>query len=567
MKQALRLWAIVAIGAIAYASVPANAAVPRGSIRGCIVDGHGNPLAGAAVLVLAETEESKPAKVIKRANSDNEGKFVASDITPGRYRVKAAADGFNPVELDAEVRPNKATVFDSILLRRINTLAEETNLNSDSKYAARGARNTIFHYDGSTKNPTEKGGDETIALTDSTPEIHGAVNTFAQTTASSSAEKSSFIGANFAVSEQIGKDANLVISGQVGYGDGAPQRLEALTTAHAGDRHRFAVALGYGRFTFSRRAGIPKLGQFSVSATDTWQVSGPVLVVYGLEVARFAEGSSGTSVLPRLGLAVDATPRTRLFAALTPGSSNDAQSRVNLESGEIEFAEPKPVVVSSRPGAAPEAVPDRSYRMQFGGEQILSDKSSVEMMAFFDTVSGHGVGLLAIPNENTQAESLVQTAEQRGRTRGVRVVYHHRLNNEIDAAVGYAFGEGQRFDARGIQEPANLFDNGLFHVFSARVSANFIRTGTRVSTVLRIAPEQAVFAIDPFQGQMANYDPNFSVSFTQELPSPSFIPGQWQAVIDLRNLLDQQASVADDRQELVASRFHRLVRVGLSLRF
>src|SRR5215216_1518704 len=358
MKHALRLWAIVAIGAIAYASVPANAAVPRGSIRGCIVDGRGNPLAGAAVLVLAETDESKPAKVIKRANSDNEGKFVASDITPGRYRVKAAADGFNPVELAAEVRPNKATVFDSILLRRINTLAEETNLNGDSKYAARGARNTIFHYDGSTKTPTGNGGDETIALTDRTPEIHGAVNTFAQTTASSSAEKSSFIGANFAVSEQIGKDANLVISGQVGYGDGAPQRLEALTTAHAGDRHRFAVALGYGRFTFSRRSSVPKLGQFSVSATDTWQVSGPVLIVYGMEFARFTEGASGTSFLPRLGVSVDAGPRTRLFADMLPGSSGDVQSKVNLESGEIEFTEPKPVVVAGQATGDVEPVMD-----------------------------------------------------------------------------------------------------------------------------------------------------------------------------------------------------------------
>jgi hypothetical protein len=53
----------------------------------------------------------------------------------------------------------------------------------------------------------------------------------------------------------------------------------------------------------------------------------------------------------------------------------------------------------------------------------------------------------------------------------------------------------------------------------------------------------------------------------QELPSVSFIPGQWEAVVDLRNLLDQQASIADDRQELVASRFHRLVRIGLALRF
>ena len=74
-------------------------------------------------------------------------------------------------------------------------------------------------------------------------------------------------------------------------------------------------------------------------------------------------------------------------------------------------------------------------------------------------------------------------------------------------------------------------------MFSARIDANFISTGTRVSTVLRLAPGQAVFAIDPFQGQCHTYDPNMNISLTQELPSLSFIPGQWQALVDLRNLL------------------------------
>jgi hypothetical protein len=58
-----------------------------------------------------------------------------------------------------------------------------------------------------------------------------------------------------------------------------------------------------------------------------------------------------------------------------------------------------------------------------------------------------------------------------------------------------------------------------------------------------------------------------SFSLTQELPSVSFIPGQWAAVVDLRNLFDQQGSIADDRLELIASRYHRLIRVGLSPRF
>jgi hypothetical protein len=561
----MKLLALIAVGSVAYASVPVEAASAMGSIRGFIKDPQGNPLIGAAVFVMAEVDEAKPDKVIKRASTDVEGKFVAAGITPGRYRVKAEALGFKPVELAADVRPNKVTIFDSILLRRIGTLADESSLSADPRFSARRARGTIFqHNPEPEKRPADTDQDATVALTDRTPEMHGFVQAFSQTTAGSGGVPESFLGANFAVSERLSRNVNLVMSGQVGKGEGAPQRLEVLTTTHAGDRHRLGVALGYGRFTFSRRSGVPTLGQFSLSATDTWQVSGPVLVVYGLEVARFTEGAQGTSVLPRFGLAVDAGSRTRLTAGLVPGSSVDTHSRVSLESGEIVFSEPESLAFT--PGGEP--IMDRSYRLQFGGEQVLSDKSSVEMMAFFDTVSGHGVGLLAIPVDRTNApDPVLRAEEQRGRARGVRVVYNHRLNNVIEGSVGYAFGEGQRLSANGISSPASLFDNEIFHVFSAKIDANFVSTGTRVSTVLRFAPEQAVFAIDPFQGQMATYDPNLNISLTQDLPGFGFLPGHWQALVDLRNLLDQQASVSDERQELLTSRYHRLVRVGVSLRF
>ena len=559
MKQATRLWILIVVAAIAYASAPVQAAAGRGSIRGIVMDASGSPLTGAAVMVLADAEAAKEEKIIKRASTDGEGKFTAAGLMPGRYRVKAQAEGFNAVELDAEVQPNKVTIFDSIFLRRITTLSDQTSLNKDSKYAARQGRGTIFHIDETAKDPVATE-DSTVALTDRSPEVHGAVNAFAQTTAGGGVP-SSFAGVNFALSEQIGKDANVAVSGQLGYGSGSPQSLTAMGTTHAGDRHRLSVAMGYGRFTFSRQS-TPRLGQVSFSATDTWQVSGPVLIVYGLEFARFAERGSAASVLPRFGVAVDATARTRLFAGLVSGSSNDTQSTVNLESGEIEFSEPKPVAV-----AEGQPVMERSYRLEIGGEHVLSDKSSLEVMAFLDTVSGHGVGLLAIPNDASQASPTFRCEEQSGRTRGLRVVYHRHFNKILDGSVGYSFGEGQQLDPRGITTPANLFRNGLFNVVSAKVDANFLSTGTKISTVLRLSPGQAVFAIDPFQGQLSTYDPNLSVSLTQDLPNISFLPGQWAAVVDLRNLLDQQASVADDRQDLVASRFHRVVRVGLSLRF
>src|SRR5262249_24759306 len=176
-------------------------------------------------------------------------------------------------------------------------------------------------------------------------------------------------------------------------------------------------------------------------------------------------------------------------------------------------------------------------------------------------------GLLAIPIARVEDEQLLTSEQQKGRTRGVRVVYNHRVNNIIDGSLGYAVGEGQELNAGGITDPAHLFTNGIFQIISAKVNANFVKTGTKISTVLRIAPSQAVFAIDPFQGQSSTYDPNVSFTVTQTIPNLGVIPGQLEAVIDVRNLFDQQLSVADDRQQLIANRFNRFVRVGVSMRF
>ncbi|MEW6126774.1 MAG: carboxypeptidase-like regulatory domain-containing protein [Acidobacteriota bacterium] len=561
MKLALKVWTLVAIGIFFYTNVSdAQASAAVGSIRGVIKDAQGSPLVGASVMVMSETEQAK-AKIVKQVSTDKEGLFLAANILPGRYRIKALAAGFAPFVFAADVLPRKVIVFDSILMRRTGTLAEQTSLNANSTAATRRARGSIFHLEEVKPKVVE---DDSVVLTPRSTELHGYVNAFNQTATREESSFGSMVGANFALSQQLTERTDMVMHGQVAHGDGAMQRFEVLTTTNASDKHRLSLALGYARFTFSRQNAIPKVGQFSLSARDTWQVAGPVLVVYGLEFARFTEGANATSVLPRLGVAVDAGARTRVFAGLEPGASVDEQSSINLESGEIVFSQPKTVAFSkhNRP------LTDSSYRLQVGAEHILNDKSSVEMMAFFDTVSGHGVGLLAIPVDGIEnADATITTAEQKGRARGLRVVYNRKLSRVIDSSFGYAFGEGQQMDARGITTPSQIFSNATFQVFSARVNANFLKTGTRVSTILRIAPQQAIFGIDPFQGQIATFDPNISISLSQALPNFGILPGHWELMADLRNLLDQQASITDDNQQLIASRYGRLVRVGVSMRF
>jgi hypothetical protein len=563
MKVATRLLTLVALAGVAFGMAPDASAAALGSIRGLVRDARGAPLAGAAIQVVTDAPVGrlKTDKIIKRAETNADGQFLAADIAPGKYRVKAEANGFAPVELAAFVKPNKVTVFDSILLRRSGTLSEETDLNLDPKYASRGSRGTIFHLDSDGDDPIS-GQRQTLA--NPVSDTHGFVQAFSQTSSGGAVDRGSFTGTNFAVSQLLGGDSTLVISGQAGFGAYSPQRLQALTTLGGIDRHRIALGLGYGRFTLSRGADVSRLGQISMSATDTWQIAGPVLVIYGLQFDRFSEGAAGTSVLPRVGIEVNATARTQLYAAMLPGSSVDAQSKVNLESAEIVFPEQTTTAIAPHSGMAA----DRSYRLQFGGQHTISEDSSIEVMAFLDTISGHPVGLMAAPMEGADAQqSEFRAQDQGGHCRGIRAVYHHRLGRTFDASVGYAFGQGQFLDPRGITSPANLFRDGFFQVVTAKLDANFMTTGTKISTIMRVAPSRAIFAIDPFQGQLTNYDPNLNVVITQELPMLGFLPGQWAAIVDLRNLLDQQASVTDDRQELIASRFHRLLRIGISLRF
>jgi hypothetical protein len=560
----LPIWVstLVAILAVAGIVAPDTPAAGLGSIKGVVRDGSGSPLVGAEVVIVTGIDGLKTEKVIKRASTDRDGRFIAAGILPGHYKVKAEADGFTTVELAAFVKPNKVTVFDSILLRRTATLEDETSMNSDPRYASRAARGIVFHYNDEAADPSPAREPELLAPPANS--THGFVYAFSQSVSGDSGLAGSFPGVDFAISQQLSRSTNVVVSGQTGVGELSPQRLAVQTTTSANERHKVSVAVGYGRFTIARAGVDSQLGQVSLAATDTWQVSGPVVILYGFELDRFAEAGSGTSVLPRLGVALDAAARTKLFADLVPGSTQDIQAIADLETGQVPFADQPPPLAA---GANDRLVPDRSYRLQFGGQQVLSENSTLEVMAFFDTISGHAVGLLAIPIDAPESAAEFRSQDQSGASRGMRVVYHRHLAKFLDSSVGYAVGQGQSLSSRGITNPGDLFDDELFQIVAAKLDANFMRTGTKISTVMRMAPSRAIFAIDPFQGEMTAYDPNLSILVTQELPSIRLLPGQWAAILDLRNLLNQQSSVALGGQEIIASQYHRLIRAGVTVRF
>ena len=304
----------------------------------------------------------------------------------------------------------------------------------------------------------------------------------------------------------------------------------------------------------------------SVRAVDEWIVRDGVVVVLGLDYSRFMGAGNGAAISPRLGIQFDANARTRVKASFAPGGSEIAlQSSASFESGDVIFRQPQSQPIAFVGGRA---VMGQSRRLEFGVERVLDNRSGVEATAFVDMTSGRGIGLMAAPlsafsGEN--AAAMLSVTSQEGSARGVRVVYSRRLNRVWSASAGYSFGRGQKLSADGITNPSELFNNSFFQSGALQVAGDW-STGTHVQTVFRFSPQATVFAIDPFAGRLAVYDPSLSIQVTQDLPTFG-LPVRAQAVIDARNLLDFQARTSNGETVLEVCPTGRSVRGGISVRF
>jgi hypothetical protein len=379
------------------------------------------------------------------------------------------------------------------------------------------------------------------------------------------------------VATPVNRQVQLIFAGQAG----EFERLEATARIRAGARHRLSATLGGARLPtlagrseqgaaeklgFARARGDDKLEQVSVRAIDEWVVRDGVVVVVGLDYSRFMGAGGDAAFTPRLGFAFDANARTRLHASYAPGADSGARADgVEFEDGQVVFKENPGQAVAVIDG---QAVLERSHRLEFGIERILDENSSVEATAFFDTVSGRGVGLLSAPLEGLSGAggaALLDIANQQGGARGLRVVYTRRVSRRLRASAGYAIGRGQQLSPEGVSSPDQLFQNSFFQTAAAQLDAS-LADGVNVRTVLRFSPRAAVFAIDPFAGRLAVYDPSLSILVTKDLPNFG-LPVRAQATVDARNLLDVTTGVDDGETQLSLGALRRSLRGGISVRF
>lgn len=550
------------------------------TITGTVRDNRGMPLAGALIQLIREGAN----KIVKETRTGADGNF-STKIPAGRYSLKAVAAGFSEVLFSSvTVNPSAEIAYRFNLepLGAGRTYPEQRNDRDNVKWRLRAAQSqrSIFQ--------ANEGADATVAAVESEQAPNDEVTATAGDDAdekgrarpqgvvetyfaeSASPFGSSYQGLNFAVALSASERIDLVFVGQTGIGASAPQRFETTARMRVNDRHRLTLTTGGAKLpavrAFGGNASRNTLGQMSVRAVDEWIVRDGFVVVMGLDYSRFFGAGNGAVFTPRIGVQLDANARTRVkagYAAHTDGS--DLQSVASFEGGVVAFKQPSAQPVAYVSGRA---VMARSRRFEIGLERELSNRSSVEATAFMDMTAGRGVGLLATSLSafsGDPASALIRVANQEGSARGVRVVYSNRLNHVWNASAGYSFGRGQRLSPKGINNPAQLFNGAFFHSVALQIAGDW-STGTHVQTVFRFSPDATVFAIDPFAGQLAVYDPSLSIQVTQDLPTFG-LPLRAQAVIDARNLLDVQANTSNGETLLQVGPNGRSLRGGISVRF
>ena len=536
-----------------------------GIIKGIVRDSGGSPIADATVAIF----KAGTTKLLKQVKSASDGSFLTK-IIPGTYTILAVAQGFNAVTLKSvEVERSSELVYGFNLERAGsgNTLPEKRPDRNSTKWAIRAAqmeRSIYQHGDGHAPVIVNPSPDETETADTTEPDSKGRVTGVVETYFGTSRD-GQFTGVNFAALLPVSNTSSLVIAGQTGRGKAAPQRFEADLKFRPADKHQIRVKSSYGRLgTITSQDREKSLGQLSFQALDEWNVREGVIVVYGIDYSRFIGAGNDFSVNPRLGFQYDIDPKTRLRAAYTTQTEEKTWSQsVDLEDSSIAFTEPVAVedlvVTNNKPQM------NKSNRLEFGVERVLDNKSSVEANVFLDTTLSRGVGIINIPFDTLDNSFSEFVSNQQGRSTGARVVYTRRLGSRYTTSAGYAFGSGQKLSDRAISNPANLFEDGFFQTVFGQFEAD-LKTGTNVKTIFRLSPQATVFAIDPFQGRLAIYDPTLSVMVTQNLPNLGF-PFHAEAIVDARNLFGFQTGVTGEDGTLKLNSQGRALRGGILVRF
>ena len=548
-------------------AVPASA-ISSGSISGVVKSSDGTPQMGAAVEIFSAG--SLQSLILY---TDNAGRYSAGNINPGVYNVKVSAASFlQTLRENVSLRSGAHVVINLTL----NTLFEAMQLLPPRKSSAQDDDDWKWTLRSAANRPILRvlDSEPLVLVSKSERKDDRALKARVAFVAGSGSDgfgESTDYATAFNLDQSIFSDDTLSFSGKVGYGNG-PAGVFRTSFSHQfanGSDPKFAMTLRR-----SAPAGNSQGASFSSlewTYSDTQTIADIVELKYGgqMQTVQFMGRISGFR--PYGSMAIHLSPNTKLEYAYATAEPLHGFDR-GLAGADLADAAPRISMVGNTAGLEKASHQEIALSQKIGKTNLqaalFSDR--LKNMALIGAGSSSDQDLDFLPDYS--ADTFTYNGGKL-HSNGLRLVVERRLTNDVIAAFDYALGNilatqpgtaGESWQqVRATLHPVQS------HTFTAKVSGRVPRLQTRWGASYKWCDHNAVSQVDLFNASAGQADPFLNFFVRQPIPSTSFLPGKLEAMVDVRNLLEQgyRPFMGQDGRTLYLVQSARAIRGGVAFTF
>ena len=548
-------------------ALPVMAAGRPGAISGFVKNASGRPQLGA-VVELFTSAAGQPVRVF----TDMRGYYAAANLDPGTYHIKVSAPSFLPSLRENVLLRSGANLMVNVTL---NTLFEAMQLlparrvtqeDDDWKWTLRSSANRpiLRVLDDGPLVVSENNSDDKT--------LKARVAFMAGSMSEGFGHGSSDMSTRFSVEQSLFSAGTLSLGGSVADTNGPSGVLRAGFSRRMPDGSTPEVSFTVRRFLApfddSRSLAAQAL---TLSASDTFNLMNILELRGGTEFQSVQFLGRATAIRPFGSADLHLGANTLLsYQYATSVPTTRWSKGFDTAPADLTETSPRMTLANARPAIEKARHQEVSISRKF-------HNTRVQAAAFSDHISNTalmGAGDVPYDGSDLIPDIYSNTFTYNGGamdTNGLRLVLQQKLNDDLTATVDYSYGGV--LDLVGSDVDWVALRSGIHperrHSLSGKLAGTAPRTHTRWIASYKWTSGTALNPVDMFNSSPGQADPFFNIFLRQPIPGTRFMPGKFEALVDLRNLLAEGyvPVIGPDGKTVYLVQSARSVRGGVAFVF
>ncbi|MFI5115282.1 MAG: TonB-dependent receptor [Terriglobales bacterium] len=547
--------------------VTAVGATP-GSISGYVRNSAGVAQMGATVELLGTAGQSQVVY------TDAKGFFTLSGLLPGSYDVRVSAPSFLPaLREDVALAAGASKVLNITL----NTLFEAVRMLPALKRGNDEDDSWKWTLRSNSNRPILRFDDGSPVIVESASDDKGTTGSLAFMAGGSSQGYGSAadLGTAFNVEHSLFHTSTIGLEGNLGYGTGIPDGVVRASYRRPGNEGWTpTIALIVRRF--ATPDAVPHRGALeavAITYSDGFSIGDLLDFQFASEGQNIQFlGHGATAFRPSAVADWHLTSNTILEYRYATSEPNTRASK-GFDSAPADLSEtgPRVTMVDGQP------LLENAHHHEISLSQRAGD-NKLQVAYFRDRIKDPallGVGEVGWTTEDVLPDVYSGTFSFNGgalEAQGVRLVFQRRLSDTVTATFDYAYGgvlelEQPNLDWNVVR---SSLQHGWRHSAALRLNGSVPRYKTRwIASYRWTSGDNTLTGVDVFNASAGQTDPFLNLFVRQPLPRMRFLPGNMEALVDLRNLLAQGyvPVMGPDGETVYLMQSARSVRGGLAFTF